>query len=263
MTSDNKPSIVFIGAGNLATNLATALFNADCRILQVFSRSIDSAQLLANKFGSAHTNILANINENADIYFICIPDKAIHGVVYELIRPNGIVLHTSGSTDISALSRFDNHGVFYPFQTFSKSRTIPFDDIPICLSANNEDTFNKLHNLASSISKRVLPMSSVTRSWLHLSGVIANNFTNHLLALSYQLSVEKGFSFELLKPLVLETVQKAFDGNPSDSQTGPAIRYDELTINLHIDKLKEYSPELADIYKALTLSIQSLDNNKR
>ncbi len=263
MNSNKKPSIVFIGAGNLTTNLSAALFNADCRILQVFSRSIDSAQLLANKFGSACTNTLANIYDNADLYFICIPDKVILGVVEELKKPKGIVVHTSGSTDISALSRFENHGVFYPFQTFSKSRIIPFDDIPICLSANNDDTFNRLNNLASLISQRVLPMNSETRSWLHLSGVIANNFTNHLLALSYQLSVEKGFSFELLKPLVLETVQKAFNGNPSDSQTGPAIRFDESTINLHIDKLEKYSPELADIYKALTLSIQSLDKNKR
>jgi len=263
MNSDKKPSIVFIGAGNLATNLATAFFNADCRIPQVFSRSIDSAQLLANKFGSAYTNTQSNIIDDADFYFICTPDKTIQGIVEDLKRPKGIVVHTSGSTDISLLSRFDSYGVFYPFQTFSKSRIIPFEDIPICLSANNDDTYNRLNNLASLISKRVLPMNSETRSWLHLSGVIANNFTNHLLALSYQLSVEKGFNFELLKPLVLETVQKAFDGNPSDTQTGPAIRYDESTINLHINKLKEYSPELADIYKALTLSIQSLDKNRR
>ncbi len=263
MDSDKKPNVVFIGAGNLATNLSTALFNADCHILQVFSRNIDSAQLLANRFDSTYTNSIAKIIADADFYFICIPDKAILSVVEELKGIKGIVVHTSGSTDISVLSRFDNHGVFYPFQTFSKSRIIPFEDIPICLSANNDNTFNRLSNLASLISKRVLPMNSETRSWLHLSGVISNNFTNHLLALSYQLSVEKGFNFELLKPLVLETVQKAFNGNPSETQTGPAIRYDESTINLHIDKLKEYSPELADIYKALTLSIQSLDKNKR
>lgn len=263
MNSDKKQSIVFIGAGNLATNLATALFTANFRILQVFSRSIGSAQLLANKFGAAYTNLLTNINDDADFYFICIPDKAIQGIVDDLISPKGVIVHTSGSTDISVLSRFSKNGVLYPFQTFSKSRIIPFDDIPICIDANNEDTHNRLINLASLISKRVLPMNSETRSWLHLSGVIANNFTNHLLALSYQLSVEKGFGFELLKPLVIETVQKAFDGNPSDSQTGPAVRFDESTINLHIDKLKEYSPELADIYKALTLSIQSLNKNKQ
>lgn len=263
MNSTKIKEVVFIGAGNLATNLSTALFNADCRIVQVFSRSIDSAQLLAKQVESTYTNSMVDINQNADIYFICTPDKAVQNIADKLPSLNGIVVHTSGSTDISVLSRFSNHGVFYPFQTFSKSRIIPFENIPICLSANNDDSYNKLNNLASLISKMVLPMNSETRSWLHLSGVIANNFTNHLLALSYQLSKEKGFSFELLKPLVLETIQKAFDGNPSEIQTGPAIRNDQATINLHIKKLMEYSPELADIYKELTLSIQSLSDKKR
>jgi len=58
--------------------------------------------------------------------------------------------------------------------------------------------------------------------------------------------------------LIDETVKKAFDGDPAASQTGPAVRFDQNTINLHIEKLKEYKPELAEIYKALTLSIQSI-----
>lgn len=262
MTSDKSPRIVIIGAGNLATNLSIALFNADCQILQVFSRSVNSARSLANKVESTFTDSIANITSDADYYFICVPDKAILGIAEELKNVKGIVVHTSGSTDISALSKFSNNGVFYPFQTFSKSKIIPFKNIPICITANNDNTFNKLYNLASLASNRVLPMDSETRSWLHLSGVIANNFANHLLALSYQLSVEKGFDFELLKPLVQETIEKAFEGNPSEAQTGPAIRFDQSTINLHISKLKEYSPELADIYKALTLSIQSFAKNK-
>jgi len=101
-------------------------------------------------------------------------------------------------------------------------------------------------------------MDSNTLTWLHLTGVIVNNFTNHLLALSHQVSKEKGFSFELLRPLINETVKKAFEIDPIAAQTGPAVRFDQNTINLHIHRLKEYSPELADIYKALTLSIQSL-----
>lgn len=262
MNSESKPSIVFIGAGNLATNLAFALYNANCPILQIYSRNIDSAKRLANKVQATYTNSIIDINRNADIIFICVPDKAIQSIAKELTNFHGIVVHTSGSTDISVLSNFSNYGIFYPFQTFSKSRVIPYESIPICINSNSENTFRRLNDLAYLISKIVLPMDSKTLTWLHLSGVIANNFTNHLLALSYQLSIEKGFSFDLLKPLVIETIQKAFDGNPSDTQTGPAIRFDQSTINLHIEKLKEYSPELADIYKALTLSIQSLANKK-
>jgi predicted short-subunit dehydrogenase-like oxidoreductase (DUF2520 family) len=260
MPSAKTTSVVFIGAGNLATNLAVALYNSGCKILQVFSRTTDSAINLSEKVKATFTTDLKNINQNADLYIISVPDKAIQSVVDELNITSGIVVHTSGSTDIQVLSKFslNGHGVFYPFQTFSKNRIIPFDNIPICLNADSEATYTFLSRIASTISPKVVHLDSDTFKWLHLSGVFVNNFTNHLLAIANQISDEKGFSFDLLKPLIEETVTKAFDVKPIDAQTGPAIRFDQNTINLHIEKLKEYSPELADIYKALTLSIQNL-----
>jgi predicted short-subunit dehydrogenase-like oxidoreductase (DUF2520 family) len=264
VTTRNKPNIVFIGAGNLATNLAVSLFNAGCLIQQVYSRSDKSAKQLALQVHSNYTCTLTDINQDADIYFICVPDKTISEIVDKINIRKGIVVHTSGSTDISVLSKFDNqgYGIFYPFQTFSKSRIIPLSDVPICLVASNEESLRKLSKIAHSISEKVVLMDSKTLTWLHLSGVIANNFTNHLLTISHQLSIENNFSFDLLKPLVVETVQKAFENNPVEVQTGPAIRFDQTTINLHIKKLNKISPELADLYKALTLSIQSLSKKE-
>lgn len=40
-------SVVFIGAGNLATNLAKALYYKGFRIVQVYSRTEESARTLA------------------------------------------------------------------------------------------------------------------------------------------------------------------------------------------------------------------------
>jgi predicted short-subunit dehydrogenase-like oxidoreductase (DUF2520 family) len=262
MDLDKKPGIVFIGAGNLATNLAVALFNSYYQILQVYSRSEKSAMELAAKVKSSYTTEISKIVSDGDIYFISVPDKAIQGIADSLNIKRGIVVHTSGSTDIQILSRFkaNGYGVFYPFQTFSKSRIIPFNDIPICLNADCDKTYSQLNRIALMISNKVARLDSQTLTWLHLAGVFVNNFTNHLLVVSKQISQEKNFDFELLKPLVEETVKKAFEGNPQAAQTGPAVRFDQNTINLHIEKLKEYSPELAEIYKALTLSIQSLSN---
>lgn len=259
MSVNSKPNIVFIGAGNLATNLAIALYKTDYKILQVYSRSQESAETLSSKINSSFTTSPINIIKDADLYIISVPDKAIKEVVEQMPLYKGIVVHTSGSTDVSVLSKFEinGYGVFYPFQTFSKNRIVSFENIPICIEANNDDTYNKLYQIASSISKLSIKMDSSTRSWLHLTGVFTNNFTNHLLSLSQQISKGKGFDFNLLKPLAIETIHKAFDINPINAQTGPAARFDNDTIKLHVEKLKEYSPELADIYKALTLSIQS------
>jgi len=265
MSVNSKQNIVFIGAGNLATNLAIALFNCGYNIIQVFSRSQESAEKLSSKVNSSYTTSLLNIVQDADLYIISVPDKAVKEIVAQMPLYKGIVAHTSGSVDVSILSKYreNGYGVIYPFQTFSKKRIVPFENIPICIEANDNKSFDILNQIASSISNTIIRMDSNTRSWLHLTGVFTNNFTNHLLTLSQQISQEKGFDFKILKPLAIETIQKAFDISPDNAQTGPAVRFDDDTIKLHLEKLKEYSPELADIYKALTLSIQSTIDNKK
>ena len=50
--------IVFIGAGNLATNLAKALYRKGFRIVQVYSRTIESARTLAEKVEAEYTTDL-------------------------------------------------------------------------------------------------------------------------------------------------------------------------------------------------------------
>ena len=42
--------VVFLGAGNLATNLAKALYRKGFRIMQVYSRTEESARTLANDY---------------------------------------------------------------------------------------------------------------------------------------------------------------------------------------------------------------------
>jgi len=251
--------VILIGSGNVATSLAFALNSTGNKILQVYSRNIEHAKLLAEKVNAAFINTLKEVSVNADIYIICVPDKIIHQIVSELPPINGIVVHTSGSTDISILSNIKSkgYGVFYPFQTFSKDRIIPFNDIPICLEADKKETFDSLNNIATLLGNNIISMNSTTRTWLHLTGVFTNNFTNHLLSISYKIANDKGFNFDLIKPLLQETIQKAMTENPAMAQTGPAVRFDQTTINLHIEKLKDYAPELAEIYKELSLSIQN------
>ena len=54
--------IVFIGAGNLATNLAKALYRKGFRIVQVYSRTEESARELAQKVEAEYTTDLSLIH---------------------------------------------------------------------------------------------------------------------------------------------------------------------------------------------------------
>jgi predicted short-subunit dehydrogenase-like oxidoreductase (DUF2520 family) len=95
---------------------------------------------------------------------------------------------------------------------------------------------------------------------LHLAAVFVNNFTNHMLRTGKEIASMAGFSFEVLEPLVNETISKALDIGPENSQTGPAVRNDLNTIEKHLDLLS-FSPEMQDMYREITRSI--ITYNKR
>lgn len=91
--------------------------------------------------------------------------------------------------------------------------------------------------------------------------MLAGNFTNHLLALAHNLTESNGLEFNLLRPLIAETLRKGLAaGNPADVQTGPARRGDLTTIDTHLTLLTSY-PRLSEIYQVMTQSIQQLDNH--
>ena len=50
--------IVFLGAGNLATNLAKALYRKGFRIVQVYSRTEESARTLADEVEAEYITCL-------------------------------------------------------------------------------------------------------------------------------------------------------------------------------------------------------------
>jgi hypothetical protein len=75
-----------------------------------------------------------------------------------------------------------------------------------------------------------------------------------MLTAAKEITQKAGFNFEILKPLINETVLKALEVGPEISQTGPAYRSDIGTIKRHIDLLS-FSPELQGIYRELTMSI--------
>ena len=86
------------------------------------------------------------------------------------------------------------------------------------------------------------------------TAVFVCNFTNHMLTLGKDIACNAGVTFDVLEPLVNETVTKAFELGPENSQTGPAYRFDKGTIKRHIDLLS-FSPEMQNIYRQLTRSI--------
>lgn len=248
--------IVLLGSGNVATHLAKALKAKDEEIVQVYSYNPANAKALADLVGSKSTADLTEINPDADLYIISVKDDAIEQVAIELKGVKGLVVHTSGTTDIGILSaNVKQSGVFYPLQTFSKGRDVSFENIPLCIEANNKNNLDVLRNLASKISRQVYELGGDKRKVLHLAAVFACNFSNHLYALANQILQQNNLDFEIIRPLIAETADKVMSNLPDQVQTGPAIRADETTLNKHLSMLNTM-PELQNIYQTLSNSIK-------
>ncbi len=252
-------NLAFIGAGNVAWHLAQALEDAGHTVLEIYSRHIRHAkELTRHLYDAQPVDSLDFSQSRSEIFLIAVPDDAVFRVLEDTIFPPGVTIcHTSGTLPLTTLKRFPNRGVFYPLQTFSKSRPMDMSKVPFCLEASNEATENQLVAVAQSISQTVYLVNSDERKVLHIGAVFACNFTNHLMAVARQMVEKEGLEFTLLKPLIEETLTKALSvDDPATVQTGPAVRHDDQTIREHLQHLKR-EPLRQKIYKLITDSIQS------
>ena len=273
--------IVWIGAGNLATHLGKALHAAGHDMVQVFSRTMQSAETLASLLDAEPLTDIAQVRDDADVYIFSVKDSALVQLVAQLCRHEAdglgedgavnalrkakkgeherVFLHTAGSMPMSVFKGMAQHyGVLYPMQTFSKQREVDFSIIPCFVEANDEFAQKQIEGLAREISGRVYQLSSEDRKYLHLSAVFACNFANHCYAISQELLEEHGIPFDVMLPLINETAAKVHEMKPKDAQTGPAVRYDENVIGKQ-SKLLENHPHFKKVYDSMSKSIHGLN----
>ena len=260
-------TLTFIGAGNVAWHLAPALENAGHHVLAVYSRQLTHARQLATLLYDAQPISDLNLADNpSDLFLLAVPDNALPDVCARLVLPEGATLvHTSGGLSLEALSRLMQvysdvpvkTGVFYPLQTFTRGRPLlDFEEIPLCIEADNPGTERQLVAMGQAMSTIVYLISSAERRALHVAAVLACNFSNHLMALAKDITDAEDLDFDLLKPLIRETVRKALDApHPADVQTGPARRHDTDVISSHLTYLRP-QPLVARIYELLTDNIR-------
>jgi len=245
--------IVLIGSGNVAQHLITAFSKSkEIEIVQVFSRKKESLLNLIEQ-----NKITDNYNDlvDADLYIISVSDDAIASVSSKLPFGNRLVAHTSGSVTLDSLDKKNRRAILYPLQTFTKGKTIDFSEIPFCLESENDSDLELLEKVAKTISKNTFKINEKQRKALHISAVFVNNFVNEMYRIGNEICEENKVPFEILKPLILETVNKVMKLSPKEAQTGPAKRNDTQTIESHLDFLSNENH--ATIYKILTQSIQN------
>ena len=258
-----QPVISFIGAGRVAGVLCMEFFSKGYHIEKIVSRSESAGKAIARQCGADWSDT-AEFSEDTDIIFVAVSDGSI-GEVLEKLKcgKKTIVAHTAASFGLDIFpEKIKRKAVFYPLQTFSYGRKIDFSGLPVFIESSDPSISTVMTGVAESIGSKIFFADAQSRKMLHLAAVIVCNFTNHLMARGKEIAIKSGFSFEELKPLITETISKAFDNEPEKSQTGPAERNDKITISKHLELLS-FDSDLERIYNDISTSIIHYNNRQK
>ncbi|MBX2890500.1 MAG: DUF2520 domain-containing protein [Saprospiraceae bacterium] len=251
------PKIVIVGTGRIAWHLGRRLKAKGLPIAQVVSRTAEHAQALADTLHARWTNEWADVLPDADWLLIAVRDDAIAEVGAALAphAPDALATHTSGATPGAVLQpHFRRFGVFYPLQSFSYEHSPVWSKIPFCVDAPTNEDVLFLKKIAKTIGNLVYRVDDGQRAFLHVAAVFANNFANHCFTIAEKILEEKDLPFEMLHPLMEETLAKALRDSPARMQTGPAVRGDADTVQRHLALLRSH-PEWQELYQKLTMDI--------
>lgn len=256
---DQRLKITLIGAGNVATHLGRALGEV-ADINAVYSRNLHNATSLASELGEGviATDSLSNLPTDSDIYIISVVDDAIRPIVEATAYINGgIWAHTSGSTPMEVFAGVrDRYGVFYPLQTFSKTKMVDVRQVPMLIEGSSPEVASILYSLAEGISKNVRYVDSKGREHLHIAAVFACNFVNYMWTQADSLLRPAGLDISVLMPLLEETLDKMRHVTPYEGQTGPARRGDLAIIEKHLRQLSD--PHQHQLYEIISEQILHL-----
>jgi predicted short-subunit dehydrogenase-like oxidoreductase (DUF2520 family) len=245
--------ISIIGSGNVASLISKRLNSSGIEIRNIYSRNISNALSLASYVGAKALKDIKAISQNSDLIIVAVNDDALSIVSEQLGSINCPIVHTSGQIGMEVFqSNSLSFGKMYPLQSITKN-TKEEVEIPMCICGNNQLFVQNLHNFSKMFFANSIVIQEEKFQYLHLSAVLVNNFTNALYTQAFEILKEQDMDFEILKPLVNETIQRIGDENPKEMQTGPAIRNDLKTMESHLNLLNKLNKsELVEVYQILS-----------
>jgi predicted short-subunit dehydrogenase-like oxidoreductase (DUF2520 family) len=258
-------NIGFIGAGTTGTALAARLDQQGYAIKAVCSRTLSSAQRLANRVENCQVFETAQqVTDNVQLVFITTPDDVISFIASSVKwRPNQYIVHCSGahSTDIlePAIALGAKTGGFHPLQTFADIEQA-FNNLPgSTFAIEAEGTLlTILKEMAISLKGEMVILKAEDKAVYHAAAVFASNYLVTLVKMATDLwgdfGVSRQQSIKALLPLMRGTLQNIQNVGLPDCLTGPIARGDLGTINKHLSTLQKENPDIASVYKMLGMA---------
>ncbi len=247
--------VSIIGAGKAAWFLAERLRKSGSSLYQVYNRTADRGQRLADEYNAEYVENIQNIDLQADALFFAVNDSLLNDLAEDLdFSEDTILVSLSGSRDIASLPYAEQWSVMWPIYSLLPEASDK-DDIPLVFTPPvSVSLVEKAHILADALSEKQYILSQKKRLMAHLCAVFANNFVNFLNKEMFTIMKHTQLDNEMMQDIMQSTLKYSLSEKENAALTGPAARKDQDTIEHHIASL-DYDPVLQKLYQDITQSI--------
>lgn len=261
MYPDTLSAVTIIGKGALGTSIAD--FFKKNNILVYSEWNSKEGRVLTD---SGHTrkvfsHIPVNNQQTASLVCITVPDDLIKTISDQLVNteiewPGKTVIHCSGNLSSDEMSSLAAAGAriasMHPIQTFKAGDGAErFMGITVSLEGDKKAT-DELEKLIALMNAKPIHLTKEQKRAMHIAAVFASNYMSALMHTAAEYLAKEGMEegINILKPLILQTVQNIVNNGAVDSLTGPVARGDIASIRKHLDSLKT-NDKMFRIYQIL------------
>jgi len=265
-------NITIVGAGALGHYFADRLIQGQCEIDFIFSKSETSALGLSKQYGGQGLSLSEassrELTLSSDVLLLTVPDDVITKVAQDLassfsLVSSPLVVHCSGSQDISVLSALDSKvGMMvsiHPLKSIVRNHKEDISNKLVCGVECLEDEREELQPFLNMLNIDPIWLSAKSKGAYHLAASILSNYTVTLHSFAAQL-IEivkgQGSNIELhhFEDLLDGTLSNIRETSPVESLTGPIARGEVGTVTKHLELLENLGDQNAlRVYKTLGL----------
>lgn len=244
---------VVIGSGKLAKAIISRLFEQNEKNVSIVARNESALSELKKCFPELNQLYFEDIHSGS-ICLLAVSDSAIESCALKIKADNCIKIHFSGATSIQVLH--GDSAVLWPIHSFSIPQAVQWNEVSLVAESSGGAAHQKLSRLIEILGGPVTFLTEEQRLQMHMLAVFVNNFTNHLYKIAFDYCEQHKLNFILLQHLIIQSTQALNNYSPAYLQTGPAMRNDLETMQLHQTLLNE-NREMLDLYLKMSASIRN------
>jgi predicted short-subunit dehydrogenase-like oxidoreductase (DUF2520 family) len=230
------PRYAVVGRGRLGSALAAGLRTAGLAVEGPLGRGADPG---------------------ADIVLLAVPDGEIAAAAAALTPRDGLLAgHCSGATTLDALAPHEAFSL-HPLMTVTEQGA-DFAGATAAVAGSTPRALAAATALAAALGLRPAEVDDADRAAYHAAASIASNFLVTLEGAAERLARTAGVDREALVPLVRAAVENWAALGAERALTGPIARGDEATVARQREAVAQRTPELLELFDALTGATRAL-----